>query len=340
MSNPRDTHVGPVPARVVGIALLAGLVVLLALLLVRATTNGPDEGAQPGSPGQAAATPQPGPSQSDEKNPLIVTGTSKLLIPGSQVGTPANPTPSSGTGEASGDGEGPVGGSVEEVVAVGPDGRPLPPNPQLKPGAVVVLTMGGFASGATVNVALESSMRTMPSARADEQGQLAYRFGVPEDLPPGSQTLTFSGAGAPTGVASTISGNIVRLTDDATRTVRFTFVVDRPVIDLLVSSTLDGPLVPGITRMLLVNVANPNPFAANLFRVDVVVGSAAGGACRSEWFSVGNYRSTAGPATVLEASGTSQIALPMQLRDLPRVNQDACRGVSVPFTVTAQAMGE
>ena len=93
-----------------------------------------------------------------------------------------------------------------------------------------------------------------------------------------------------------------------------------------------GPVVIGQPGHIVVTIANPHAHAVELDALDVEVSAPEVSGCRAEWLAIESYRPDGAPITV-PARGTANISLHYELRDLPGVNQDACKGAEFPLTI-------
>ncbi len=325
MIKPRETRTGRVPVELAGLALLGLLFIGLA---VWATTVGGSNGGGR----QIALPPAPTPLATGSVSTPNAT-TSTVTVAGTPIDVGVSTGSGSGTADSAGD----------ELVVTDADGKVLPSNPALEPGAQVVLRFGGYAPQAEVQVVLRSTPRSLGAVVSDASGVVTYPFEVPQDLTPGPHTLTFTGlaAGSSVSVASAARGGLrVLAVGDNTNTVVFPFTVSRDVVALQLGSTVSGSLVPGVQRTLFVTAFNPNPFAAQLYRVDVEVGGSSNAQCLADWVNVGNYLYTSGAPIMIGAESSTQIELPIKLLDLPAVNQDACKGATFTLSLSGQGVGE
>lgn len=322
MNKPNKLQVGRAPLELVGLVLLAGVFVLLAVIST-ANRGGNNEGTIALPPAVVE------PTQSIDQPLADPAKRSTVKVAGTRVEVGTSTGGGSGTAETGGD----------ELIATGPDGQPLPQNPALEPGTAVTLRFGGFAPQASVGVVLRSTPRNLGSILSDNDGAVTYSFTVPADLEPGRHTVTFTGNA--TDLATASSSRISAATvSNGVNTVVFEFTNSVDVIDLTLSSTVSGPLLPGVSRTLLVTVNNPNPYPANLYRVDVEVGTPDVAGCQADWVSAGNYLYSSGPQQVIPANSSISVELPIQLLDLSSTDQSACRGATFPLTLFGQGVGD
>lgn len=92
---------------------------------------------------------------------------------------------------------------VGDITASDERGRPLPPEPVLRPGARLTLTVGGFAPGAPVDRWVAHSTQPLRST-SDERGRVYVPFMVPLDAAERHYLLVFSGASASAAVANPV----------------------------------------------------------------------------------------------------------------------------------------
>jgi len=322
MNKPNKLQVGRAPLELVGLVLLAGVFVLLAVIST-ANRGGNNEGTIALPPAVVE------PTQSIDQPLADPDKRSTVKVAGTRVEVGTSTGGGSGTAETGGD----------ELIATGPDGQPLPKNPALEPGDAVTLRFGGFAPQASVGVVLRSTPRNLGSILSDNDGAVTYSFTVPADLEPGRHTVTFTGNA--TDLATASSSRISAATvSNGVNTVVFEFTNSVDVIDLTLSSTVSGPLLPGVSRTLLVTVNNPNPYPANLYRVDVEVGTPDVAGCQANWVSAGNYLYSSGPQQVIPANSSISVELPIELLNLSSTDQSACRGATFPLTLFGQGVGD
>ena len=323
MNKPNKISGGRAPLELVGLVLLAGVFIVLAVF-----TTAYNGGRSRGDVAQAPSLAQP--TAPATNTPLGGSfGSTSVTVEGTAPQVGATTSGGSGTASSAGD----------ELVATGPDGKVLPNNPALEPGDSVLLHFGGFNPGAPVGVILRSTPRNLGTISAAGDGAVNYEFTVPTNLEPGSHTLTFTGAADGVGTASTsrISAATV---SNGVNTVIFDFTNAVAVYDLSLSSTVSAPLQPGASRTLFVTVYNPNPFAAQLYRIDVEVGIPSNTACSPEWVNVGHYLYGTGPKQMIPATSSVQVELPIELVDLATTDQSACKGATFPLLLTGQGVGD
>jgi hypothetical protein len=105
--------------------------------------------------------------------------------------------------------------------------------------------------------------------------------------------------------------------------------------DLTVSTAVKGRLEPGRTRPLLITIGNSGTHPVRITSVDVVPGQPSPATCSSSWYAVTGQLPS---RLVVGVRSTAQLTWQMLLRDLPHLNQDACKGATLTFTVRVQAV--
>lgn len=111
-------------------------------------------------------------------------------------------------------------------------------------------------------------------------------------------------------------------------------VCSNPGHPISVSEQHLGKLSPGQTINLAVTVVNPNNQDVQLTKIQVVKGTPTNPTCSAAWFQVQDF---SGSQTIKKNSQLA-VSLPMSMTDLA-VNQDACKGVTIPLTFTATVTG-
>jgi hypothetical protein len=104
------------------------------------------------------------------------------------------------------------------------------------------------------------------------------------------------------------------------------------------AKVIGGPLLPGVERTLRVNLANKmsKPLLVSGVTVKVKRPSAAG--CLPNWVKAKPFKATKKkPPITLKPGRKASIRLPIILKNLKTVNQDACKSTRFPLTVTASA---
>jgi hypothetical protein len=108
---------------------------------------------------------------------------------------------------------------------------------------------------------------------------------------------------------------------------------------LVLSSSVDGVLLPGQRRTLTLTIRNGHPWPVYLLRTDLrpeQPEDAPG--CDPSWVTVERYRYTGdGDRVLVGARSTATVELDIELVNLADVNQDACKGVAFPLTLSATA---
>lgn len=104
--------------------------------------------------------------------------------------------------------------------------------------------------------------------------------------------------------------------------------------DLALTSTLSSPLRPGEQRTLHVTVRNPNAFAVQLYRLDVVVLAPPAVGCLPSWVQVVGYSYPGDPAELVPARSSVVVDLPITLVNLVDVDQDACQHTAFPLRLS------
>lgn len=188
--------------------------------------------------------------------------------------------------------------------------------------AVVVVVGRDGGTGLTGTDALD----------ADGTGTAPVYDRPPVDVEPDSTTTSGASASRPDGAAPRrMDGAQTR--NDAAQTP------PRPHgIGLRLTSTVNGPLRPGVPRTLKVSVRNPNPFAVQLFRLDVRVLPPPVAGCLTEWVQTGRYRYAGGPAKTIGGLRTITVDLPITLVNLVDVDQNACQGTAFPLRLSGIAV--
>ncbi len=104
------------------------------------------------------------------------------------------------------------------------------------------------------------------------------------------------------------------------------------------TKVVDGPLVPGVQRTLRVRLLNhlPHRLIVKKITVDAKRPDVAG--CKPRWVLTSSFHaSNKHDALRIKADGKSVVRLGIRLKDLPYVNQDACKGSRFPLLVSATA---
>lgn len=102
-----------------------------------------------------------------------------------------------------------------------------------------------------------------------------------------------------------------------------------------VTWTVDQLLRPGVPATLNAVITNTNSRDILVTRVHAAVTGANHNGCNPNWVSIVDYAATPGTTILSNSAGT--IELPVVLKDLPKINQDACKSATFNFTVTADA---
>lgn len=100
--------------------------------------------------------------------------------------------------------------------------------------------------------------------------------------------------------------------------------------DLTVTARVLGKLAPGRVRPLVVSLHNTGTAALRVTGMQVSVGQPPDPGCKASWFAI---LGTAPAGTTVAARGSSDIGLHIVLRNEP-VNQNACKALQVPFTIS------
>jgi len=107
---------------------------------------------------------------------------------------------------------------------------------------------------------------------------------------------------------------------------------------LVLTSSVEHALRPGERRTLTVTIRNGHPWPVHLLRADVRPEQPADApGCDPSWVKVERYRHTGDDnRVVIGGRATTNLELAIELVDLVDVNQDACKGVEFPLTLSAR----
>ena len=104
------------------------------------------------------------------------------------------------------------------------------------------------------------------------------------------------------------------------------------------AKVVDGPLVPGAKRTLRVRLINHLPYRLNVNNITVNAKRPAAAGCKKRWVSTSSFHaSKRHQAFRIKAKNKTVVLLPIRLRNLPNVNQDACKSTRFPLLVSATA---
>lgn len=102
---------------------------------------------------------------------------------------------------------------------------------------------------------------------------------------------------------------------------------------LVIQARLSGPLVPGVTRDLVVRIANPEPAAVVVEQLRVTVGRPSRTGCNPAWI---NLPVAETPRLDIAGYASATTRVPIALVET-RTDQDACRGAVLPIEFAASA---
>jgi hypothetical protein len=100
------------------------------------------------------------------------------------------------------------------------------------------------------------------------------------------------------------------------------------------ASMPSGPIVIGQPGTIVVTVTNPYDEAIRLDELSVMVGDPSEPGCLADWFSIGDYSASVDSAVAVPPGESARIRVPYTLVDLVGTNQDACKGVTFPLSIT------
>lgn len=102
------------------------------------------------------------------------------------------------------------------------------------------------------------------------------------------------------------------------------------------AKVIDGPLIPGVKRTLRVRLINHLPDQLFVTRVVVRAKKPTASGCKAAWVKEGFFKTgKKHHALKLKPRHKHILRLPIRLKNLPTVNQDACKGARFPLLVTA-----
>lgn len=106
----------------------------------------------------------------------------------------------------------------------------------------------------------------------------------------------------------------------------------------LSAKVLQGPLVPGVRRPLKVTMSNPFNERVKVTSVTVAVGKPAAVGCQRTWVVTKGFQaSKKKKAIVIAPHRRATVMLSVTLKNLPTVNQDACKSTRIPLKLRAVA---
>ncbi len=106
----------------------------------------------------------------------------------------------------------------------------------------------------------------------------------------------------------------------------------------LKSKVLNGPLVPGISRPLVVTVKNPFGFSVKVTSVKAVTRTTSVAGCTRGWFKVKPFKSSKKrPPLSVRAHKRASLKMKIRMVNLLTVNQDACKSATFQLALSAKA---
>jgi hypothetical protein len=104
------------------------------------------------------------------------------------------------------------------------------------------------------------------------------------------------------------------------------------------AKVIDGPLVPGVRRTLRIRVSNDLSYRIELRRIAVATKRPPAVGCKPKWVQANDFGSGNKQwPLIIRGNSRGFIKLPIRLKNLPNVNQDACKNTTFPLRLTAQA---
>ncbi len=100
------------------------------------------------------------------------------------------------------------------------------------------------------------------------------------------------------------------------------------------ASPLEDDVAIGESGSLVVTVANTTDVAVLMESIDVEVLQPSAPDCRPEWFAVQGYSAADDAPITVPAGDSARVRLSYTMVDLVETNQDACKGVTLPLTIT------
>ena len=106
----------------------------------------------------------------------------------------------------------------------------------------------------------------------------------------------------------------------------------------LTVKVVGGPLVPGLKRTMKVRVSNPFPYPVYVHTLKVKPRTTTVVGCQRSWFKTSKFKSNRRhPSVQVKAHRRATMKLTIVLKNLPTVNQDACKTAKVRLALQATA---
>lgn len=109
---------------------------------------------------------------------------------------------------------------------------------------------------------------------------------------------------------------------------------DNPGHPITVTGTVLGPIYPGASTKLRLQITNPNNQDLRLQSASAVVGTPSNSGCAASWFTVTPYAGS--PTVTLRKNAATAFDLTFTMINKP-FNQDGCKSASIPLTFNATA---
>lgn len=107
---------------------------------------------------------------------------------------------------------------------------------------------------------------------------------------------------------------------------------------ILKAKVLQGPLIPGVRRPLKVTMKNSLNQKLKVTAVTVTPKRPAAAGCQKSWVKVTSFKANKKKKpVVIKPRKRATVMLKVQLKNLPTVNQDACKNTRIPLKLKATA---
>ena len=106
----------------------------------------------------------------------------------------------------------------------------------------------------------------------------------------------------------------------------------------LAAQVTSAPLRIGSASTLLVTIKNPSTQAMRVTSLNARAVSIFNQKCKGAWIQVRRYSASATLGALVPARSTRTLRLAIRLTNLPSVNQDACKNVTLPLVLSGQAV--
>ena len=107
----------------------------------------------------------------------------------------------------------------------------------------------------------------------------------------------------------------------------------------LTAKVLKGPLTPGVEHPLKVKIKNHSDKTLTVSSITVKAAKPNGSpGCKSVWVKSSSFKATKKVKPIkIKPHSKSKVKLSIKLKNLKKVNQDACKSAKIPLKLHAQA---